>query len=371
MKIAIDARVLNKGITGTGRYLMNILEGLKTISSNHDYYLLTSNTQLFRNTIFRTIPIKKHKYFDKIYSPFWLNVILPRLLKELNIDVYFTTNILVPIVKLSGIKKFSVVHDVIHKVHKEYYPLSYRAYLNLFLPISLRKSDRIITVSEYSKSDIIRYYNISQERISVVPANAATNLKPLTEKNIISKNKILEKYGLTEKFILFVGNIERRKNITALIKIVEQLNKKGVNIPLVLAGRPGFGFNDYKRIIGESHSYVRYLAFVDDKDLAFLYNSAFVFVFPSFYEGFGIPPLEAMQCGVPVLASNTSSLPEVLGDGAVLIAPNDIDGFVNEIVKLNSDSNYYNRLRKRGLERSKFFSIENSTKALIKIFDEM
>ncbi len=371
MKIAIDARVLNKGITGTGRYLMNILDGLQSVPSNHDYYLFTSNIELFKNSIFKIITLKEPNRLDKVYSPFWLNVILPDILKKHNFDVYFTTNILVPIVDLSKTKRISVVHDVIHKVYKEHYPFSYRAYLDLFLPQSLKESDRVITVSEYSKSDIIKYFKVESGKISVIPANVATNLKPISKEEDLHKEEVIKKYNLPKKFILFVGSIEKRKNIVALLQIIEILQKRGTDIQLVMAGRPGYGFNEFKERILGSNSFVKYLDFVNDEDLVYLYNSAFAFVFPSFYEGFGIPPLEAMQCGVPVIASNTSSLPEVLGEGAILINPNNIDGYVNEIIRLDTDIDYYNQVKERGIKRSKNFSIGNSAKALIEIFDNL
>ncbi|KAF0142481.1 MAG: Glycosyltransferase [Stygiobacter sp.] len=371
MKIAIDARVLNKGITGTGRYLMNILDGLQSCSSTHDFYLLTSNIELFNGSNYKIIPIKEPKHLDKVYSPFWLNILLPKLLKELDFDIYFTTNILVPIVNLPKTKRISVVHDVIHKVHKQYYPLSYRAYLDLFLPRSLKLSDRIITVSEHSKMDISRYYKIDLERISIVHANGATNLRPLNSAECVDIERIRKKYNLPQKFILFVGSLENRKNIVSLIKIAEKLNIKGIDLPLVLIGKPGYGFNQYKKTIDENSRFVKHLGFVDDQDLVYIYNAAFALVFPSFYEGFGIPPLEAMKCGVPVLASNTSSLPEVIGTGGILVDPTDIDGFVDELIKLHSDNNYYLMMKTRGLERSQIFSIKKSAEALIKIFDNI
>ncbi|MBI1937116.1 MAG: glycosyltransferase family 4 protein [Ignavibacteriales bacterium] len=369
MKIAIDARVLNKGITGTGRYLMNILDGLQKEPTRHDFYLLTSNKDLFKKSIFKVMAIKEFGYLDKIYSPFWLNIILPKLLKEMNFDVYFTTNILVPIVNLSRVKKISVVHDVIHKVHKEYYPLLYRAYLDFFLPFSLKKSDKIITVSEYSKRDIIQYYGITEGKISVVPANVATNFRPIDRENSILQEKISYKYSLPKQFMLFVGSIEKRKNIISLIKIAVELNNKGIDLPLILIGKPGYGFEECKKFIDKNYRFVRYLDFVNDNDLVYLYNKALVFVFPSLYEGFGIPPLEAMQCGTPVIASNTSSLPEVIGDGGILLDPDDISAFVNEIMKLYNNKDYYYEWKSKGLERSKKFSIKGTAQKLIEQFD--
>lgn len=371
MKIAIDAKVLNKGITGTGRYLMNILDGLQKEPSNHDFYLLTSNKELFQNSIFNVIAIREFEHVSKIYSPFWLNIILPRLLTEMNFDIYFTTNILVPIVNLPRTKKISVVHDVIHKVHKEYYPLSYRAYLDFFLPRSLKKSDKIITVSEYSKQDIIQYYGIPDDKIFVVPANIATNFRLLDCETIRQQEEINNKYNLPKKFILFVGSIEKRKNIVSIIKIAEQIYNKGVDLPLILIGKQGYGFKECKKFIDSGYRYVRYIDFVDDNDLIFIYNKALAFVFPSLYEGFGIPPVEAMQCGTPVIASNTSSLPEVISDGGILLEPNDISGFVNEILKLYHNESYRLEWRERGLKGSKKFSIKNSTEKLIELFDNI
>ena len=369
MRIGIDARVLDRPITGTGRYLLNLLKELPNHDLKNEYFLFSNSNLTVDKTFYKIVSHKPSLLPLKLFSPIWLNSTLPRLIEKHKIDMLFEPNVLLPLVNLGKVKCISVVHDVIFKVYKEYYPFFYRQYLSLLLPPSLKKSDCVVTVSELSKNDIIKYYKIPKEKIQVVYNTASEQFRPRNSDEP-GYSEILKEYSLPKKYLLYVGVVERRKNILGLIKILDLLAKKGSDLQLVIIGKPGYDSEAILPEILKRKKTIKYLNFVSDEALAYIYNSAFAFIFPSFYEGFGIPPLEAMQSAIPVLSSNTSALVEVVGDGGLIHNPNDYTEYVNDILNLERDSEYYSLMKSKALEQSKKFSIKETTKQLVGIFKE-
>jgi glycosyltransferase involved in cell wall biosynthesis len=370
MRIAIDARVLDRAITGTGRYLLNVLKELPNQDKKNEYFIFAGNELAVDKKYFRMIYFKQSKIPMKLYSPIWLNVILPKLLKKYKIDLLVAPNILVPIVNLNGVRCISIVHDVIPKVYKEYYPFFYKLYLSIFLPLSLNKSDRIVTVSELSKNDIAKYYDIPKNKIRVVYNTASDIFKQRDKSNEIQIRLNEENY-FPKKYLLYVGVIEKRKNIFGLIKILDLLKEKGSELELVIVGKPGYDYKNLHPELDKRKKSIKHFKYLEDETLAYVYNNAFAFIFPSFYEGFGIPPLEAMQSGIPVLTSNTSSLVEVVGDGGLLHDPQDYMGFVNDILKLENDSGFYTEMQLKALKQAGKFNIKETAQKLVGVFDEL
>lgn len=369
MKIGIDARVLDRKMTGTGRYLKNLLEGIPKVDNDNEYFVFINNSNLINTDFYKQVKVASSQLPEKIYSSYWLNFILPKESARLGLDVFFTCNIVLPFRSIGKTKMVTVVHDVVHKAHPEFYPLSYRMYLNMLLPITFKRADKILTASSYSKSDIAKYYNSASHKIEVLYTSADQKFK----QTIFDENKIStfhKKYNLPQQFLLYVGVIEKRKNIDGLFKIADQLFKANLKIPIVLVGRQGFGYTDLNERIDKSNGRVIYLDYVEEEDLPKLYNLAYIFLFPSFYEGFGIPPLEAMQSGVPVISSGLTSLEEVLDDAAITMHPDNIHGFVDEIKKLVNDKKYYESWKQLGLKRAESFSCIKSAEKLVEIFNK-
>jgi len=218
--------------------------------------------------------------------------------------------------------------------------------------------------------DLVKLYNVEPEKITVIHLEAGSRFSPL-KVGKEDKEKLCQKYHLPDKFILYIGVIENRKNISGILNISDIVYKNDPGIKTVMIGREGFGFNNLIPEIKRRCDHVLYLNFVEDEYINLIYNSAFVFLFPSFYEGFGLPPLEAMQCGIPALVSNSSSLNEVVGENGLSFAPNDYNSFALEIIRLSEDPVYYKSRVEESLIQAGKFTIGNTMEKLIKVFNKV
>ena len=369
MKIGIDARVLDRQITGTGRYLLNLLYELPNHDNKNEYMLFTNADPDIDKNFFKIVRIPKSIVPFKIFSPYYLNVILPRLLKKEKIEILFSPNILIPIVNLHGIKCISVVHDVIPWVYPEYYPFLYKKYLSFFVPRSLKKSEIVITVSKHSKKDIIDTFGLSEDKIRIV-YNTASDKFIKSKRVADDRINSFKELNLPDNYLLYVGVIEPRKNVMGLIKIFDELKKRGSSLKLVIVGKPGYNSQPIMNEIAKREKNIIHFSYLSDDPLVHTVKNAFAFLFPSYYEGFGIPPLEAMQCGIPVLASNRSSLTEVVGEGGLLHDPDNHYQFVENIIKLEIDSDFYNLMKSKSLKQAAKFDIRKTAKILVDIFND-
>ncbi|MBI5663412.1 MAG: glycosyltransferase family 4 protein [Ignavibacterium album] len=369
MKIGVDARLLERKITGIGRFLIILLENFPLYDKNNEYYLFTYDKVDFKPEFYKNIPTVKSFLPQKLFSPLWCNFILPYFLKKYKIDILFSVNQVVPLIKIKDCKYISVVHDVIYKADPSFLPFIYRKYLQLFAYFSIKVSDLIITVSEFSKADILKNYKIEPGKIKVVLQSANKLFQPKLVSN--EEKKLLKKqFGLTEKIVLYVGMLENRKNINTILKIADMFVKVREDLTFALVGKIGYGGKKIKAEILKRKNVI-HLMNIDDEALSKLYNIADVFLFPSLYEGFGYPPLEAMQSGLPVIASDNTSLKEIISDGGILCNPKDYSAIFNEINKLLNDKNYYDTVSKAGIRRAKDFTLEKSVTQIVEIFNSL
>ncbi|MCW9094625.1 MAG: glycosyltransferase family 4 protein, partial [Ignavibacteriaceae bacterium] len=235
--------------------------------------------------------------------------------------------------------------------------------------LSIRKSDLLITVSHNSKKDIISLFNVPASKIHVVYEAANKDFCPMVLHEI-EKRKLKNEYKLSDKFILYVGVIENRKNIYGILNIADLVYSNSKDLKFLLIGRLGYGAKNILREVKKRKNVV-YIEYVEDLVLKKLYSMSRAFLFLSFYEGFGLPPLEAMQSGVPVIISNTSALAEVVNSGGIMHDPTDYQSIYGDLLKLIEDDKYYLFWQKRGLDRAKNFSTYKTTKHLIDIFNSI
>jgi len=369
MRVGIDARLLEREMTGIGRFLVGVLDLITQLDKENEYYLFSfEKLEDYEKKGFKVIATGKNKLIPNfLYSPFWLNFVLPSYLKKYKIDIFFFPSSFLPL----GEKKYKaiiVLCDVFHKVDKDFHTFLYRKYIDLFLTTALKKSQLILTISQNSKRDILKFYQTPEEKVKIVYLAADKVFHPRPP-SLEDQKRVKEKYNLPEKFILHVGVLEERKNIKGIIEIADLL-KKETDVPILLFGKVGHNSQKYLSEIDQRKN-IQFKGFAANEDLPLLYNLATILLFPTFYEGFGLPVVEAMQSGLPVVASNTSSLPEIIGEAGAVCNPNDYQCFSKNIVRLLNDKDFYDSIRRNEVEKVKDFNWEKATKTIINLLKSL
>ena len=361
MRIGIDIRELEKGKkTGIGRMLLDFLEYISTSDTSNEYILFGNQKTELQITRILQKNVKVKIVSERI-TFIWDQVKLPIAISREGIDVFFSPYFKVPI--LAPCPLVNVIHDLIplhYPVSGIRYPVS-GIYYRYFGRLCAKFSKKVITISKYSKREIEEVLRIPGEKIEIIYSGVKAPSNRYTD--------VSEKYGIQGKYILYIGGIKPHKNIGSLIRAYSLLSPElKKEYQLVIGGRKNRHTEYLEKVIEKLNIRDRILfpGLIADKDLASIYKGASLFVFPSLYEGFGFPPLEAMACGTPVIASNTTSLPEVTGDAAILVDPLDIQKLSQEMVNVLTNSELRKKLTQRGIEKSKGFSIERFARELIK-----
>lgn len=368
MKIGIVSERLNRPLTGVGTYTQNLLKELCIIQSNNEMYMIDYKTHsMFRdiNTIIiapwlRYLPMRS--YLWHFYLQFKLKN------NRLDLDIIHSPENSTLISKLKNQKKIITVHDIRQHVFPAYNWETMLSYI--LLPRSLNTADKIIAVSNSTRQDLINYFKIPEEKITVIHEAADSGFKPLNEVELI---EVKRKYNLTFPFILYIGNLAKHKNIPTLIKSFYKMKRSNIGHKLVITGRKTRNSKEIFETINELNlqKEVVFTGYVPSEELPALYNAADLFVYPSLYEGFGLPPLEAMSCGCPVITSNTSSLPEVVGNAGILVNPYDVDGLARAMYEVLSNDELKTYMIKTGLERATTFSWEKCARETLTIYNEV
>jgi glycosyltransferase involved in cell wall biosynthesis len=366
MRVAIDTRKIHD--FGIGTYIRNLLRQLARIDRDTEYVLLCREpdlgiaAQLGPN--FRSVrePSPNYSLREQIHVP-WI-------LRRERPDVYHAPHYVLP----AAVRCRSVVtiHDCIHLMFPQYLPnRAAYAYARASMWAAARRSDRILTVSEASKRDILSLFNVKPEKIVVVYNAIDEHFSATPSEEHVAR--IRERYQLDHKFVLYVGNIKPHKNLVRLIEAFSELRRTHDDLKLLIIGDEISKLPALRRAVHRNklHKYVRFLGYLKDDTLTVLYRLASVFVFPSLYEGFGLPPLEAMASGTPVVTSNVSSLPEVTGDAAVLVDPYDVDSIGDGMRRILDDPRLAEELRLKGLKRAREFSWERSVEKTQRVYREV
>jgi glycosyltransferase involved in cell wall biosynthesis len=369
MRIAIDARGINwyKG-TGIGTYTENILRQFIKLYTKNYYHIYWSGDEYedFNTEYSKVIMTsKKHqRFFQQNYFP-------NNLLKE-KIDVFHVPQNGIGLSEDITCKKVITIHDLIPYIMPETVG---RGYLLKFLkevPGVIESCDGIITVSQWSKRDILKFLPIDENKIHVTPLASDAKYKPLDKEYC---RFILQKtLNIKKPYILYIGGFSPRKNVRSLImafsKVYKDLDK---DYNLVIVGSLRDEGNILKELTENLNisSRVQFTGFVSEEYLPVLYNGCEVFTYPSLYEGFGLPPLEAMSCGVPVISSNISSIPEVIEDAGILIDPYDTSNLMNALGKVLTNEALREELSIKGLEKSKQFSWANTAEKTLEAYKKV
>jgi Glycosyltransferase len=368
MRIAIDARKLRD--YGIGTYVRNLLRQLGRQDHPHEYVVLCREQDC--DTIeewggcFRAVVETAAAY------SVGEQIAIPMDLRREAVDLFHAPHYVLP--PLTPCRSVVTIHDCIHLRFPQYLPTAIGyAYARGQMWTATHKAARVMTVSEASKRDILRYFRIPESRIDVI-YNAIDD-RFWREPDSEEIERVRERYRLTDPFVLYAGNIKPHKNLERLIESFHLMRQdpelKGVQ--LLIIGDEISKYATLRRAVHryKLHKHVRFFGFVSDQTLAALYRLANVFVFPSLYEGFGLPPLEAMASGTPVITSNVSSLPEVVGDAALMIDPYEPAAIADAMRRVLTEPDLHADLRARGFARAREFSWERSIKRVRQIYDEV
>jgi glycosyltransferase involved in cell wall biosynthesis len=370
-RVGINASKFFEVNTGVGRYTSNLCKSILETDGKNDYFLYSPGQM---GIVIRTDRTRIHfkksgiTLKNNTLRILWEQVTLPYYSMNDKLDLFHYTDHSLSI--LQGTHPAIItVHDIAYIRFPRLLNKSRQIYKKYILNMSIKRADIIVADSYSTKRDIINYFGIREGKIKVVYPGVERRFRPISN---VKEYRL--KNNLPSKMILNVGTLEPRKNVVTLIKAFKKLKELGFeNYKLVIAGDKGWL---YKQIFDEIKSSdlqkeVLFLGIVGDEDLPMLYNCADIFVYPSLYEGFGLPPLEAMACGIPVITSNTSSLPEVIDNAGIMVDPDDVNSLCEAMYNVLKDKELWHNMSNKGLERSKLFSWKGTAKKILEIYDEV
>lgn len=349
MRVGFDAHTVGQRETGNETYARGLLAGFEEIGFPVETYS------------FNRLPFRLH-HSHRIWprqSTIRIPLSTPLVAIRDRLDIYHATYVLPPILSCQAVV---AVHDISYALHPEWFRPSVQRMLALLVPAAMRKAARVITISESSKRDIVERHQVAPEKIAV------TYLAPRPEFGVAA-----ERSENRSPFFLYVGNVEPRKNFATIVRALALLRDRGFEIPLVIAGKPGWGMTDIRQLIAELalQDLIDFRGYVADEDLRELYANCSALVHPALHEGFGLTLLEAMMQNAPVLVANTSSVPEVVGESALLLPPCDVEAWCHAMYRVLHDSELRAALTSQGRDRASRFTWEKCARETVAVYESI
>jgi len=352
MKVAIDARALTYEPSGVGVYTRTLVQGLAQ-RDDEDQYLLISNRPVISLDLPPHVSVNDHPF---PVGNLWLQARCPAILRREKVDLFHGTNFLSPL--LAPCPTVLTVHDLSSFLFPKMHTWRNNAVQRL-LPAAIRRAKRVIAISENTKRDLIKRLHVPGEKIRVVHNALPENIARVDDEAKLQA--IRRKLSLPETYFLFVGTLEPRKNLVRLLEaFAAYRNRNGNRTQMVLVGAEGWGGSDvhdaHRRLgLGDT---VRFAGYIAQDDLPAVYSLARALVMPSVYEGFGLPAIEAMACGTPVVAAANSGLVEVVGEAALTVDHRNVDQLAQKLMDVDHDADLRERCVQAGLRRAKEFGVE-------------
>jgi glycosyltransferase involved in cell wall biosynthesis len=371
MRIGIDATALPPQPVGAGNYIVQLVRALARLESEDEFVVFsqagkvsllgTEDRPEFRIT---TVP-----NLSPAVRLTWEQAMLPLVVKNLKIDVFHSLHYTRPL--WLPCKSVVTFHDMTFFLFPQLHTGSKRLFFPLAIRASARLAQALIAVSENTRQDAIRLVNIPPEKIFTTPLGVDQSFRPIRD---LEGLKIIRgKYDLPERFILYVGLVEPRKNLPVLIRAYRELIEVQRDFDLVVVGRFGWmseGLLAEVDRLGVKER-IRFTGYVPQEDLPWVYNLSSLFVYPTRYEGFGLPALEAMACGVPVITTNVSSMPEIVGDAGFLVEPDSEESLKQAMAEVLADPGLSAEMAARGLERAKQFTWERTARETLRVYQHV
>jgi len=376
MRIALDYTAAIRQGAGIGSYVRNLVAAMLRQDAQTRYTLLTSGHPTpehpfpeAENVVGRSVFIPD-RYLNILWYR-WHTPLLPATLFTGPIDLYHGPDFTLPPLS-DKVRKVVTIHDLAFLEHPEYAVPTLAAYLNKVVPQAVAEADVVATVSHEVGRTLMKHFGTPAEKLTVIPNGVGAHFRRITDPVLLGATQ--HKFTLQFPLVLAVGTLEPRKNHIGLIKAFykAQQQKNGPAM-LAIAGGQGWLYEETKRVVADLklEKKVRFLGRVTDLELVTLYSMADIFAFPSFFEGFGVPPIEAMACGAPVITSNVSALPEVAEDAALLVDPHDIDALAAALTRLTEDEGLRDELRQKGYERARQYTWAMSARKMLEVYQTL
>jgi glycosyltransferase involved in cell wall biosynthesis len=364
LRIGFDARLVYYQQAGIGQYILQLVQGLARLSSLQQLWV-------FRSRKAPPLPLPNHVRQAKLWTPSHHRFESAALVAELfgrRLALLHSPDFIPP---FGGrFRSVITIHDL-NFIHFPQFltPESARYYGQI--QRAVKRADHIVTDSNWTRDDVINQLEVPPERVTTVHLASNPVYRPITDRQEL--RRAVMRYGLPPDFIIFVGTLEPRKNVPTLLQAFRHLRDGGHDVHLAIVGCKGWLYDEIFSTLTELKlaEYVHFLENVSNDDLARLYNAARCLALPSYYEGFGLPPLEAMACGTPVVVSNRASLPEVVGDAGLLVDPDNSESLSEALARVLDDSELCASLRQRGLMRAGEFSWARAARETMAVYERV
>ncbi|GJL65835.1 MAG: hypothetical protein NPIRA05_08060 [Nitrospirales bacterium] len=378
MKIAIDATPVLNGRRAAKRHSKNLLDALFRLDTMNTYTLFYSD---WRRRQPGDALFPKHSDIRENRVPIpgrflhqlWRCFALPKAEWMLgDLDILYAPDLYFPPARRGVV--LSTIRGLAYHIILNHVAADVASSLQQALRYTLKHADYLVAVSKTTRNELVEHLDISPERIFVVQHGVDSSFRQLADQGALAF-RLAEKFGITSPYILYVGEIGRHKNVMGILRAYLRIREHGFSLPLIMAGPPGSGWEEARTWVANNglDQHVYFLGHVDQDtgDLTDLYNGAVLFVFPSFYEGWTAPPLEAMACGTPVITSNCSSLPETVEDAAIQVDPYDIDEFAAQMERVLDDESLRQEMIEKGLKHVSSHTWEKAGRKLMNVFHDI
>jgi glycosyltransferase involved in cell wall biosynthesis len=368
MRIGIDATSLPPQPVGAGNYMIYLIRALAEVNDRHELIVFAQPGGR------ALVDLPESKHLQWVILPekrpalrlLWEQTFLPGLARRARLDLLHSLHYTRP--WRLPCRSVVTFHDMTFFLFPQLHTRARRVLFPLAIRFSARTADAIITISESTRRDSLRLLGVPPQKIFTTQLGVDPAYRPIRDSRL--REEIRQKYGLPENFILYVGLVEPRKNLPVLIQAYRSVLGQGVRHRLVIAGR--FGWN-YRQVLEEIdrldlQDLVSFTGYVPRQDLPIVYNLASLFVYPTLYEGFGLPALEALACGTPVITSEVASLPEIMGEAGILIPPGDGQALSQAILSVLSDQALRERMKEKGPQQAAAFTWERTARQTLQVY---
>lgn len=371
MRIGIDVTALPSEPVGAGNYMIHLVRSLAKLESRHELIVFAHRSGVSLLGVQECPGLRLVVLPDTAPAQrlLWEQVALPRMVRQIGLDLLHCPHYTMPLARPCPV--VVTFHDMTFFLFPRLHTRARRLFFPLAIRASARKADALLAISESTRQDAIRLLGVSPAKITTTPLGISADFRPVGDARQLEI--VRQRYHLPAEFILYVGLVEPRKNLPILLEAYRQLMERCVPPALVIVGRLGWMYAEvFQQVehlsLGERVFFAGYVA---PSDLPIVYNLASLFVYPSKYEGFGLPPLEAMACGTPVITTAVSSMPEIAGDAALLVPPGEVDPLVDAMQSALADDALRQEMKRRGLERATLFSWERTARETLQVYESL